>query len=119
MFRMDKEAFDELHVKYGHRMARLDTNYRQAVPSEKRMAIFLSYLAHGHKQQQLAILWDVSQPVVSRILADGRAVFRNYMVDEEIHAPSGADVDDIAAGFEALAGMPGCVGAVDGTFFHI
>lgn len=119
LFRMNKQSFYDLYHKYGRRMEKRDTNRRQAIPGPKRMAIFLSYLAHGHKQTQLATMWDVSQPSVSNIIADGIAVFKQHMVRAEIRAVAGEAAQKVAEDFKKEWGLPNCIGAVDGTFFHI
>lgn len=119
LFRMPKAAFEYLYTAYGYRMAKKDTNRRKSIPGRKRMAIFLTYLAHGHKQEQLQVLYDVSQAVISRIIGEGLQVFLQFMVPVEITVPVGQQLVGVAQGFRSLAGMEGCIGAVDGTFFHI
>lgn len=119
LFRMDRAAFNELYQKYGKYMARGSTNFRETIPAKKRMAIFLAWLAHGYKQNSLSVLFDVSQPVISTILRDGIEVFKELMVPDEIKLPAGEQLRDVMDGFEAEAGMPNCIGAVDGTFFHM
>lgn len=119
LFRMPQAAFEHLYDLYGYRMAKQDTNYRSSIPGKKRMAIFLTYLAHGHKQEQLRLLYDVSQSVVSKIIRQGLLVFLEFMVAAEITVPVGQELLGVEAGFRSLAGMRGCIGAVDGSFFHI
>ena len=121
LFRIDKAAFEEL---YGLAAPGIDTqratNARQPIPARKRMAIFLCWLAHGHKQDQLAFMFAVSQPVVSKILKQCRKAFLEHVVPVWLPTPpTGGTLLDVEAGFHAEAGLPLCVGAVDGTFFHI
>lgn len=61
---------------------------------------------------------NISQSSISDILKDGIHVFKK-MVKQEIVPPQCNKIVDVMAGFEEEHGLPGCVGAIHGTFFHV
>lgn len=119
LFRMPQAAFEALYDMVGWRLAKKDTKMRKSVPGKKAMDIFLCWLAHGHKQTQLAIMFCVDQSTVSKLLKRATFVFLHHFVATAFVLPAGQDLLMIEQGFRNLWGLPGCIGAVDGTFMHI
>ena len=45
-------------------------------------------------------------------------IFRKHMVTESIKFPTGGELVQVMTDFEGLCKLPGCCGAIDGTFAH-
>lgn len=118
-FRVSKEAFFRLHRKYGRLLERQVTRLRNPVPSDKRLAITLHYLSHGGTFAQLGLLFSVGRSTAAAVVHSTIKVFCEHMVDDSIMFPDGAELDQVIHDFEALACLPQCAGAVDGTFIRI
>ena len=43
-------------------------------------------------------------------------IFRKHMVTESIKFPTGGELVQVMTDFEGLCKLPGCCGAIDGTF---
>jgi hypothetical protein len=120
LWRLNVSAFEGLHALVRHRLSRLDTRWRAAIPTRMRLAILLYWLAHGHTQTTIARTFGCSQTSVSFIIREGVQVLLDVLWPIEFGGyPAGAALARVSHGFLAQAGMPGCIGAIDGTFFHI
>ena len=115
-FRMDKPMFNWLYEHYGRLLGKSDTTMRECVPADKRLAIFLSWLSNGTSFHALACTYDVSKAVVGNIIHDAVYIFRKHMVTESIKFPTGGELVQVMTDFEGLCKLPGCCGAIDGTF---
>ena len=47
------------------------------------------------------------------------SVFKDILVPSAIKFPSGRELEDVMNGFQGIAQLQMCAGAVDGTFVHI
>ena len=66
----------------------------------------------------MARTYDVSKTVVGNIIHDAVYIFRKHMVPESIN-PTGGELVQVMTDFEGLCKLPGCCGAIDGTFIRI
>ena len=118
-FRMDRGAFWRLHDKYGQAPEIMNTHLRLSIPSDKRLAVTLHWLAHGLSFQQLALLYAVGKSTAVEIVHSTIAVLKRDLVPDSIQFPEGHELQQVITDFQHLAGLPQCAGAVDGTFMKI
>jgi hypothetical protein len=118
-FRMPKAQFDYIHDRLLYALYRQTTQMRTSLPSRKRLCIVLYWLATGHTQMESAEHWVVGQSTVCGIRTDVIYEFCATLVPDLIKFPVGEELIDVRTKFESLCAMPGCVGALDGTFMKI
>ena len=68
--RMSKERFDHLLGLLRDKIAKKDTNMREAITAEERLVITLRYLSAGMSQQDLCYNFRVGRTTVSNILKE-------------------------------------------------
>ena len=95
------------------------TNMRKPVGAAKRLAVLLSWLAHGHSESHLANSFHLGQSTVNGILRHGVTTLRRVLVPLAIRFPQGEALRRDMAEFEQVAGLPLCCGSMDGTFMKI
>nr|CAH7767981.1 unnamed protein product [Callosobruchus chinensis] len=66
--RMSQADFDLLISLIGPRISKQDTNYRECIPAEMRLAITLRFLATGDSYSSLMYLFRVSRPLICKII---------------------------------------------------
>ena len=74
-FRVDKVTFDQLYDIVGADLEKQDTAMRKSIPGKKRMEIFLHWMAHCTKFEQLAEDDCLGVSTVHSILHSCIAVF--------------------------------------------
>ena len=118
MFRMTKRALLSLAELLAPFIRRRDTNYRLAIPVTVRMACTLFKLCHGVSLLICSELFAIGRSTVSVVLRDVvQAV--NVGLRGEIQWPMDDGVPEVEAGFQQACGLPGILGAIDGTHFPI
>jgi len=125
-FRMTKKAFEGLHTfihLYIARSGDLAMNTGRVIPTRMRLAITLYWLAEGCSYRALADVWQCGHATVKAIVRETVLLMEKYLVPVMIAFPTAiADVHSVMAGFiSGVSGiyMPGCIGAVDGTYIPI
>lgn len=63
--RMTSGDFEHLLIAIGHKIAKQDTSFRDAVPAREKLAITLRFLASGDSYQSLSYLFKVSKSTIS------------------------------------------------------
>ena len=81
---------------------------RQPVPSEKRLAMTLYYLAHRGLFAQLALMYSVGKSTAQAVVHSIVSAFRQHLVSESIRFPQGEELRQVVKDFECLAGLPQC-----------
>lgn len=99
-----------------------DTHWRECIDTPRRLGIFLNYLAHGTTYGQIGEQFGVSKSSVCVIMeqvSDALVyVFKDLNADARF--PSNpTDIKALEAGFRKIWGLPGAVGAIDGSHFPI
>lgn len=99
-----------------------DTTWRKAIDTPRRLGVFLNYLAHGKSYGQLGEQFGISKPSVSHIIEEVSEtlvyIFKDLQADARF--PSNpTDIKALQAGFREIWGLPGAVGAIDGSHFAI
>ncbi|XP_070068180.1 putative nuclease HARBI1 [Drosophila takahashii] len=118
-FRMEKKTFSFLVDRLGV-LAKKDTNWRAAIPLEKRIAIALYTLGSSSEYRSVGRLFGVAQNTVCKILHEfcGALILE---LGSEFMSPdylTPEKVDECVKGFEAI-GFPQCLGAIDGCHIEI
>lgn len=88
------------------------------VPAYLQVLIALRFFATGGQQLTISDCYDVSQPYVSLCVKRVAAVIGG-MCRQIVKMPSGNDVTRVMGQFQAIAGMPAIIGAIDCTHIKI
>lgn len=89
----------------GHRSVKEVTRYRMPVSSEKHLAMTLHFLVHGLPFAQLS-MYSVGKSTGLWIVQETVAVLKGHLVPNCIRFPEGAELGQVVADFEQLAGLP-------------
>ncbi|EDV97093.1 GH14854 [Drosophila grimshawi] len=111
-FRMEQEYFDIL-VQLLPELRKNDTNFRKAIPIEKRIAIALYTLGSTAEYRVVGKLFGISMSMVGKILNDfcqavKRVLSQEYLPKEFLTQQK---LEECVTGFEAK-GFPQCLGAI-------
>ncbi|XP_065197210.1 uncharacterized protein LOC135828714 [Sycon ciliatum] len=117
--RMGKEEFWRFHEEFGRLLARKDTKWRASIPSHKRLAITLHWLAHGPTFRELARQYAIGKSTAVHIVHSTVDILFKDMAPRSIRFPEGKELKKTMQEFEDLAKLERCGGAVDGTFMKI
>ncbi|XP_049301832.1 uncharacterized protein LOC125775362 [Bactrocera dorsalis] len=118
-FRMDRSSFDKL-CDILRPLQKKDTNYRKAIPIEKRVAITLFALGSSAEYRSIANMFGVGKSTVCEILLEfcpeiwrllQPSCFKMLPLNRE-------NITELVTGFEVI-GFPQCLGAIDGCHIEI
>ena len=118
MFHMSKPAVHSLAALWRPTVQKKDTKYRLAIPVLVRVACTLFKLTHGASLFICSEMFAIGKSTVSLVLHDIVQAI-NMTVRSEIAWPSGEKMRETEARFHALCGLPGVLGAIDGTHISI
>ena len=116
---MSRQTYLHLCEQLRPEIQHMDTNYRQAVPVKKRVAITLWYLATPGEYRTIAHLFGIARSTVCVIVKEVCKAILKVLLRQYISFPSGDELNDIVEGFENSWGVPQCVGAIDGSHIPI
>ncbi|KAL7740206.1 hypothetical protein ACLKA6_003910 [Drosophila palustris] len=118
-FRMERPTFALLVSRLGI-LKKKDTNFRNAIPLEKRIAIALYTLGSSAEYRAIGSMFGVSSNSVCNILHEFCRALVLEFTDEYLTPNFLTDsyVDECVQGFEAI-GFPQCLGAIDGCHIEI
>ncbi|KAJ8971000.1 hypothetical protein NQ317_012113 [Molorchus minor] len=68
--RMSSADFETLIQKIGPSISKMDTNYRDAIPVQERLAVTLRFLASGDSFISLSYLFKIGRQTVSKIVSE-------------------------------------------------
>ena len=117
-FRMSKSTFLYLCDEIRSTVERQDTILRKAVPTDKRVALTLWFLATGADFRTIAHLFGVSKSTVSVVVRDVSSAILQ-LLPRYIRFPTGDALKEVVAGFKTEYGFPQCAGAIDGSHIPI
>lgn len=117
-FRMSKAAVHSLASLLAPNLKKKDTRFRLSIPVIIRVACSLFKLAHGCSLLLCSELFAVGRSTVSEMLKD-TVLAINVVLRHEIKWPIGNRSVESQLGFKAICGLPGVVGAIDGTHVSI
>ena len=118
-FRVSRETFDYILSQISAEISHQDTKLRKAIPSAKRLVIYLYYLGSTAKYRTVANLFGVSNAFVCLCIKEvSQAIFKK-MKKRILCLPKGDDLKNFMAMYKQRWGFPLCAGAIDGTHIAI
>ncbi|CAF1039448.1 unnamed protein product, partial [Rotaria sordida] len=119
-FRIQRSTFGELVRLVGPHVFKNDTNYRAAIPVEKRIACALYALGSSSELRTISNLFGIGVNTTGLIVHE----FCNTIIDlflyKLIKFPStDAEIYETMNGFLTKFGYPLCLGSLDGTHIQI
>ena len=118
-YRLNLPTFQSLVNRIGPLVAKANTLMRSSICPEKRIAIFLHWMAHGEEYHELASSYRVGTSTVHSIIHEILPIVCSLASKEIVFPTEVSSLVETVRGFELLSGLPGCCGAIDGTFMHI
>ena len=117
--RMKKDTFDVVLNLLGYRLVRQDTRFRDAIPSEKVLALGLYRLGHGNSYNSIGPVFNVGKSTTIEAVQDvvnGLYELRN----EWIKFPqTPVETAAVIETFEEYSELPNVAGAIDGSHVRI
>ncbi|KAH6933843.1 hypothetical protein HPB50_018598 [Hyalomma asiaticum] len=117
-FRMSRTTFTYV-VSVCESMRRVDTNKRQAIPLEKRIAIGIYRLASSAEDRTVANAFGVSRASVNIIFREFCEVVVRHLEPRFVRFPTLHELAEHMRQFAALTGFPQGVGALDGCHIEV
>ena len=117
--RMDVSTFEYLCSTLAPSLTREDTNMRQAVPVQVKVAVAISRLATGNSMQSIADLYKIGLSTSQVAVSEFTAAMKSILLKKFIRWPSATVMDKFAQEFQNLHNIPYVVGAVDGSHIPI
>eukprot|EP00955_Chlamydomonas_euryale_P039649 351479-Chlamydomonas_euryale.AAC.24 len=113
-FRMRRAHFLALVKMLRPRITPGESNFKQSISVEMKVAVTLYYLAHTDASQEgVGLVFGISQASVSKaIKIVVMAIQQLYLI--YIKKPTTAELNKTLAAY-ATKGFPACMGAIDGT----
>ena len=118
-FRLSQSTFLYLCNKLKSAIKQDDTTMRTAVPTDKRIALTLWFLASGADYRTIGLLFGVSKSTVCLVIKDVCSAIVQILLPEYIRFPTGDALRRVVTGFKQDYGFPQCAGAIDGTHIPI
>ena len=118
-FRMSRATFLYLCNELRSAITKDDTTMRKAIPSERRVALTLWFLATNADYRTIGHLFGVSKSTVCVVTKDVCAAIVRKLLPKYIRIPTADGLKDVVEGFKHKWEFPQCAGAVDGTHIPI
>ena len=118
-FRVDYATFNWLLQQCEDDIQRMTTRFRSPIPAAKKLGITLEWLANGLTEAHLADQYCVGQATVHKIVHEVVSVLCEKLIADSIKFPTGAQLENVMANFEAASRLKRCAGSFDGTFMKI
>ncbi|KAJ8374508.1 hypothetical protein SKAU_G00050880 [Synaphobranchus kaupii] len=118
-FRMSKDTFFTLCTKLQPRLARMNTNFRQALPLEKRVAVALWRLATNVEYRTISVLFGVGCSTVGQCVREVCHAIVLLLKPLYLQQPSAQELDETVRLFSMRWGFPHCVGVLDSLHIPI
>ncbi|XP_077523192.1 uncharacterized protein LOC144134077 [Amblyomma americanum] len=117
-FRMNRHTFNYV-VSVCDCMRHVDTNMRDAIPLEKRVAIGIYRLASSAEDRTVANVFGVSRASVNIIFRELCAVIVRVLESRFVRYPRRHELEEHVRQFVAVTGFPQGVGALDGCHIEV
>jgi hypothetical protein len=114
LFRMSKETFLDIVEHFRPVISRRNTNYRDCVPAEARVACMIYKLVHGCKFMHCSELFAIGKSIVGLVLREVVLAI-NFVYRNLVSWPGGEKMHSNMLEFRRLCGLPSVHGAIDGT----
>ena len=117
---MTPDRFGHLLSLVRPRIEQTDTNFRQSIPAEARLALTLRFLASGKSQQTLSYSYRIGRTTVSKIVSESCEAISDPLKDLYLKPPTcPEDWKAISKDFEEVWNFPHVLGAIDGKHIRI
>ncbi|CAH1778086.1 unnamed protein product [Owenia fusiformis] len=124
-FRIEKDSYnilcerlaphlEALHVQHGAR----GRGRRQEISTKKKVLVGLWYFANKETIHSLAVTFGVANSTIHDIVQEFVASVMQIK-DDVVRWPTTEEMDVSEAAFREFRGIPGIVGAIDGTYMPI
>ncbi|CAF1537989.1 unnamed protein product [Rotaria magnacalcarata] len=117
---MERQTFASLLQQLQPHIQKSDTNYRSAIPIEKRLACALYTLGSSSELRTMGHLFGIGKSTAGEILHDICAALIDLFFHRLIKFPNtDLEIQETINGFSNKCGYPLCVGALDGSHIAI
>ncbi|KAJ8936919.1 hypothetical protein NQ318_012540 [Aromia moschata] len=116
---MSSENFDEILTLIKEDITKTDTNYREAISAEERLAVTLRFLATGDSFSTIGHSFRIGFETVSAIVTEVCQAICRRMENIYLPEPTRAIWEKSAKGFEDIWRFPNCIGSIDGKHVTI
>ena len=96
-----------------------DTQFRKATPSRIRLLVFLYHVMQGNNYQTTSNQFAIRVSNVSKCVHDVSHQILIHMYDTYVYLPTNLEVIQNMHAWQLQSGIPGIVGAIDGTHIAI
>jgi hypothetical protein len=114
---MSRATFEALCEELGAAVAKEDTMLRAAIPVRQRVAVCVWRLATGEPLRLVSKRFGLGISTCHKLVLEGCAAIKAVLMPRAVQWP--ADLDAVAARFQAKSGIPNVVGAVYTTHIPI
>lgn len=118
-FRVSRNTFQFLVDELRDDLERQDTVMRKAIKVEKKVALFLYFLASTDGYRSLANLFGVSRGFVCGCIREVADAILRKLRPKYLTIAKGAELHRIVETYKEKWGFPMCAGAIDGTHIPI
>ncbi|KAJ8953490.1 hypothetical protein NQ318_023611 [Aromia moschata] len=116
---MSSENFDEILTLIKEDITKTDTNYREAISAEERLAVTLRFLATGDSFSTIGHSFRIGFETVSAIVTEVCQAICRRMENIYLPEPTRTIWEKSAKGFEDIWRFPNCIGSIDGKHVTI
>jgi len=97
----------------------MDTRFRAATPSQVRLMVFLYHATQGPNYRTISQLFGLGRSTISKCVHDVSRAIIQHMWSAYIRLPSSQETAQSMNRWRMQTGIPGIVGAIDGTHIAI
>ena len=118
--RITPDMFDEILQRVTHRIQRMDTRFRHAIPAGLKLAVTLRYMATGDTYVSIAYDFRVASETICHFIPEVSIAIADEYRDEVLSCPLTSEGWlEIAQVFERRWNLPHALGALDGKHIAI
>ena len=118
-FRMSRTSFYTLHELLRPYIEKKATQFREPIPSERRLAIFLYHISQGATFLVISNQFACGKSSVSGIVTDITEAILNHLTSRYIRFSTTEEAMRSIEFWRAKTGIPGVVACLDGTHIPI
>ena len=117
--RMQPATFKRLLAVVKPRIEKKDTNWRESISAEERLAVTLRYLGHGDSMTLLSLTYRIGHSTVCKIIRETTRVIWDELQPDFLPKPTVESFEETERGFRERWQVPSAVGAIDGKHVRI
>lgn len=117
--RMSRSTFNYICSQLSPYIQKQNTQMRDCVPVEQRVALTLWRLATNADYRSISQLFGLGRSTVCEIFHECCSIIAEKLLPCFVRIPTGDDLKEIIEGFESSWGFPQVVGAIDGSHIPI